>query len=310
MRIVLVDPSRAIQHAMTDLIVQGGHEVASFCEGLKALEHLKLDASARALVTSIQLPDISGLELCVTARKFAGSRRALFIIVMSSSEDFGQVVRALDNGADDFIRKPPLAEELRARLRAADRVTTMQCEMIRYATTDFLTGLLNRRTFFEDGTEACQMAHIDGSLSAILFDIDHFKTINDTYGHEAGDVVLAGVGAAAKTAANGIVGRLGGEEFCVLAHCGRSDAIGLAEALRGSLGRLRFPKCPSVSVTCSFGVTEWERGDTIDLLLQRADFAMYEAKRAGRDGVVAVDALVPTDWQDDRRGVVRSAMRT
>jgi DNA-binding response OmpR family regulator len=111
MRVVLVDPSRAIQHAMTDMVVQDGHEVVAFCEGLKALEHLKLDKSARALVTSIQLPDVSGLELCVAARQLAGSRRALFIIVMSSSEDFGQVVRALDNGADDFVRKPPLAEE-------------------------------------------------------------------------------------------------------------------------------------------------------------------------------------------------------
>lgn len=309
MRIVLVDPSRAIQHAMTSLIAEGGHEVVAFCEGLKALEHLKADVGVRALVTSIQLPDISGLELCVAARKLAGSRRALFIIVMSSSKDFEQVVGALDNGADDFIHKPPIAEELRARLRAADRLTTMQSELIRYATTDFLTGLLNRRSFFEDGTEACQMACIDGSLSAILFDIDHFKTINDMYGHEAGDVVLAGVGTAAKAGTNGIVGRLGGEEFCILANCVGRAAIGLAEALRSSLSCLRFPKCPSISVTCSFGVTEWKRGDTIDSLLQRADFAMYEAKRAGRDRVVAIDALVPTDWQEDRRGVVRSAMR-
>jgi two-component system, cell cycle response regulator len=309
MRIVLVDPSRAVQRAMRDLIAQGGHEVLSFYEGQKALDCIKADADVRALITSVQLPDISGLEVCSAARRLIGSRRPLFIIVMSSTEDFGLVVKALDNGADDFIPKPPMVEELRARLRAADRLTSMQYELIKYATTDSLTGLLNRRAFLEDAAEACGSANRDSPISSILFDIDHFKNINDGYGHEAGDIVLATVGTAAKMVANGSVGRLGGEEFCVLERCDLGDAVELAETLRNSIKNLKFSKCDLGSVTCSFGVAEWEQGDTIDRLLRRADVAMYEAKSTGRDRVVTTDQFALTDLREGRREIIGAAKR-
>ncbi|MGA8610228.1 MAG: diguanylate cyclase [Xanthobacteraceae bacterium] len=309
MRIVLVDPSRAVQRAMRELIAQGGHEVLSFYEGQKALDCIKVDADVRALITSVQLPDISGLELCSAARRLAGSRRPLFIIVMSSTEDFGLVVKALDNGADDFIPKPPMVEELRARLRAANRLTNMQYELIKYATTDSLTGLLNRRAFLEDASEACASASVNNPISTILFDIDHFKNINDSYGHEAGDVVLATVGTAAKMVANGSVGRLGGEEFCVLERCDLGDAVELAESLRSSIKNLKFSKCDLGSVTCSFGVSEWEQGDTIDRLLRRADIAMYEAKSTGRDRVIATDQFALSDLREGRREIIGAAKR-
>jgi two-component system, cell cycle response regulator len=309
MRIVLVDPSRAVQRAMRDLIAQGGHEVLSFSEGQKALDRIKTDADVRALITSVQLPDISGLEVCSAARRLVGSRRPLFIIVMSSTEDFGLVVKALDNGADDFIPKPPMVEELRARLRAADRLTSMQNELIKYATTDSLTGLLNRRAFLEDAAEACASACASTPISTILFDIDHFKSINDGYGHEAGDIVLATVATAAKMVANGSVGRLGGEEFCVLERCDLGDAVELAEALRSSIKSLKFPKCDLGSVTCSFGVAEWEQGDTVDRLLRRADIAMYEAKSSGRDRVIATDQFALSDLREGRRETIAAAKR-
>jgi two-component system, cell cycle response regulator len=309
MRIVLVDPSRAVQRAMRDLIAQGGHEVLSFYEGQKALDCIKVDTDVRALITSVQLPDISGLEVCSAARRLIGSRRPLFIIVMSSTEDFGLVVKALDNGADDFIPKPPMVEELRARLRAADRLTSMQYELIKYATTDSLTGLLNRRAFLEDAAEACASANIDNPISTILFDIDHFKSINDGYGHEAGDIVLATVGTATKMVTNGSVGRLGGEEFCVLERCNLGDAVELAEALRNSIKSLKFSKCDLGSVACSFGVAEWGEGDTIDRLLRRADIAMYEAKSTGRDRVIAADQFALTDVRGGRSEMIAAVKR-
>jgi two-component system, cell cycle response regulator len=309
MRIVLVDPSRAVQRAMRDLIAQGGHEVLSFYEGHKALDCIKVDTDVRALITSVQLPDISGLEVCSAARRLVGSRRPLFIIVMSSTEDFGLVVKALDNGADDFIPKPPMVEELRARLRAADRLTSMQYELIKYATTDSLTGLLNRRAFLEDAAEECTSAGADKPISTILFDIDHFKSINDGYGHEAGDIVLATVATAAKMVANGSVGRLGGEEFCTLEHCDLGDAVELAETLRSSIKNLKFSKCDPGSVTCSFGVAEWEQGDTIDRLLRRADIAMYAAKSTGRDRVIAADQFALTELRVGRREIVPAVKR-
>jgi two-component system cell cycle response regulator len=309
MRVVLVDPSRAIQRAMTDLIVPGGHQVLAFSEGQKALECLSADDTICALITSVQLADISGLELCTAARRLAGSRRPLFIFVMSSTEDYGLVIQALDNGADDFIRKPPFPEELRARLRAADRLMLMQQDLIRLATTDFLTGVLNRRAFFDDASEACRAAVAGKPLSAVMFDIDHFKRINDTHGHEAGDIVLANVSSTAKQASSGVVGRLGGEEFCCLEHCELGDAVENAETLRRSIKNLRFPQWEISEITCSFGVAQWESGDTVDLLLRRADMAMYEAKSAGRDRIVASDTFAITEQHDTWRGSVRTAKR-
>jgi diguanylate cyclase (GGDEF)-like protein len=309
MRIALVDPSRAVQRAMTNLIAEDGNEVVAFGEGRAALDHIGADATIAALITSVQLPDISGLELCAAARRLASARRPLVIIVMSSSEDFELVVKALDNGADDFIHKPPFAEELRARLRAANRLIAMQHELIRRATIDALTGLLNRRAFFEDAAAACQAANAGRPLSAILFDLDHFKSINDGRGHDAGDVVLAAVGAATKMAASGLIGRLGGEEFCVLAHCDLAEAVKRAEVLRAYIKDLRFPECATLSVTCSLGVAAWQADDTIDSLLRRADVAMYEAKSAGRDCVIAADHRLPAEPTDDWRGSIRQAAR-
>jgi diguanylate cyclase (GGDEF)-like protein len=309
MRIALVDPSRAVQRAMTEIIAPGEHEVVAFNEGQTALDCIGTDDRIRALITSVQLEDISGIQLCAAARKLVGPRRALFIIIMSSTEDYGLVVQALDNGADDFIRKPPFPEELRARLRAADRLTLMQRDLIKYATTDSLTRLLNRRAFFEDAAAACKGAGPGSPLSAIIFDVDHFKRINDTHGHRAGDFVLASLGTAVKMVSNGVIGRLGGEEFCLLETCDLIDAVEIAENIRRSIKALRFTEQGLFGITCSFGVTEWESGDTIDRILRRADMAMYEAKSTGRDRVVASDTFALTDQHEGWRGTARTDKR-
>src|ERR1043166_2677378 len=214
MRIVLVDPSRLVQRAMTELIIAGGHEVVAFADGLQALEYIRQSDDVRALITSTQPHGISGIELCAAARKLGGARRALHVVLMSSTDDFYLAVAALDNGADDFIHKPPIPDELRARLRLADRVTAMKQQLIQHAPTARLTNLLNRRAFFEGAAEMCRAADAGkAALSAIMFDIDHFKKINDTFGHDMGHAVLAAVGAQTKMA-DGLAGRLGGEEFC------------------------------------------------------------------------------------------------
>jgi two-component system cell cycle response regulator len=306
MRIVLVDPSRAVQRAMARLIEEGGHEVLTFAEGLKALAYVNQDAEVRALITSTQPLDISGIELCSAARTLSGTRRALHVLLMSSTNDYYLAITALDNGADDFIHKPPIPDELRARLRLADRVTSMKQQLIQYASTDALTGILNRRAFFDD---AMDTARIDSVLSAILFDVDHFKQINDRYGHDVGDRVLAAVAAETKMA-GGIAGRLGGEEFCVLVKAAIADASDRAREMQACIRSLRFNSNNSeFSVTCSFGVAELEKDDTIDRLIRRADVAMYQAKSSGRDRIVLSDSFALTDGHDKWRGVARVGER-
>jgi diguanylate cyclase (GGDEF)-like protein len=305
MRVALVDSSRTVLHIVTDLISQGGHVVRPFTDGREALDHLKADAEVRALITSTTPHSLSGVELCSKARALAGHRRPLYILLMSSSDEHKNVVRALDSGADDFMHKPPIADELRARLRAADRVTSMQLELIRHATIDALTGVLNRRAFFERAGEwgACE-----GGKCAIMFDIDHFKQINDAYGHQSGDAVLRAVAAEAASA-HGLVGRLGGEEFCIVTTGDLSEGAAVAEALRGRIETIKpVLGGKAVTITCSFGVSEWLPEESIDRLLVRADAALYQAKRSGRNRVMALGEC-ETAGAENGPGVVRLSLR-
>jgi diguanylate cyclase (GGDEF)-like protein len=305
MQIVLVDPSRTVRRIVSDLIQAGTHQVCSLSDGAEALAYIEANPDVRALITSAELPSMSGIELCSHARALAGSRRPLYILLMSSNGEHNRLVLALDNGADDFVCKPPIPEELRARLRTADRVTSMQCELFRYATTDFLTGLLNRRAFFEKGGEACERAKAGRVVTAMICDLDHFKQINDAHGHGAGDLVLRSVAAEAALL-DGMVGRLGGEEFGIVVEADVADALEIAEEFRRTISTLRITAdTAAVNVTCSLGLAEWEDGDTIDSLLRRADIALYEAKRAGRNRAVAADTFSISKSHEKWQGVAR-----
>ena len=230
MRVVLVDPSRTVRRIVANLIQQGGNEICALSDADEALNYIRNNPDVRALITCAELPSMSGIELCKQARALAGNQRPLYILLMSSNDEHEILVKALDNGADDFIHKPPIAEELRARLRAADRVTSMQRELIGYATNDFLTGLLNRRAFFERAGVACERAKDGRALTALIFDLDNFKKINDIHGHGAGDAVLRSIAAEAALV-DGVVGRLGGEEFSIIVEADLSDAMDIAEVL-------------------------------------------------------------------------------
>jgi len=229
---------------------------------------------------------------------------------MSSSDEHRNLVEALDNGADDFISKPPITEELYARLRAANRIVSMQRELIGLASTDSLTGVLNRRAFFEKAQELCERAELDGVLSAILFDIDYFKQINDSYGHGAGDEALRAI-AREVSKEGAIVGRLGGEEFAILLEgVPISGAVEIAESLRLKIQQLEITIVQqTISLTCSFGVSQWQVDDTIDILLGRADVGLYSAKTNGRNRVVVGECML--DVADYGRSIstVRSSTR-
>ncbi len=148
MQIVIVDSSRVVLQIIASLIEPRGHAVHPFTDSERALEFLAATPAVRVLITSLEVRPLCGLELCWSARLLAESRGPLHVITMSSARNVRSLAEALDSGADDFIEKPPSAEELNARLRAAERLTTMQEELIRLAETDPLTGSYNRRAFF------------------------------------------------------------------------------------------------------------------------------------------------------------------
>ena len=311
MRIVVVDPSRLVLKSVTRLLEARHHESRTFVDGREALEHIKANPDVDVLITSTEPVSIPGVELCWETRLLATRDRPLHVILMSSNYDQAHLIEALDSGADDFIGKPPAAEELYARLRCAERLSSMQRELIGLATTDPLTGVLNRRAFFERAQKVCARATAAGAVSAIMFDVDHFKRINDEYGHDIGDQALRGI--SREVAGNcRMVGRLGGEEFAiVLEGAALSAAVKVAECLRVNLAALRFETAKGpMTLTCSFGVSEWEMGDTLDQLLKRADLALYEAKHGGRNRVVGSDAALVQDNNARPSGVIRAFART
>lgn len=296
MRIALVDPSRTTRLIVGRMLVARGHEVLPFADELEALAQIKADPCVEALITSVELKHMSGLELCWETRLVETCRRPIYVLMMSSQYDQRNLIEALDSGADDFIGKPPLAEELYARLRAAERILSMQRELLRLANTDPLTGLSNRRGFFEQATEACsRVVPPDGSLSAIILDIDDFKHINDSYGHEKGDEALR-ICARAARLEEAVIGRLGGDEFALLLEQRTlPQAIEIAEDLRLRLaGRPFDTGRDRITLTWSIGVGEGGPGDTVDQILARADAALYDAKLGGRNRVVGAHAGIPT----------------
>jgi two-component system cell cycle response regulator len=292
MRIALVDPSRTTRLIVARMLEARGHDVLPFSDELEALAEIKADHCIDALITSAELKHISGVELCWETRLLATCRRPIYVLMMSSQYDQRSLIEALDSGADDFIGKPPLAEELFARLRAAERILSMQHELIRLATIDPLTGLCNRRGFFEQATEACaRVAPPDGSLSAIVLDIDNFKHINDSYGHETGDEAIR-ICARAASLEEAVTGRLGGDEFALLLERKPlPQAVEIAEDLRMKLAARPFDTGKDrITLTWSVGVGEGGPGDTVDQILARADAALYSAKLGGRNRVVGAHA--------------------
>jgi diguanylate cyclase (GGDEF)-like protein len=310
MRVVLVEPSRTAADFVGQMLTARDHEVRTFADGREALACIRSDLDVAALITAPEPRSLSGLELCWEARLIAGSQRPIYVILMSGSTREDRLAVALDHGADDILNNPPAADELYARLRAAERVGHMQRELIRLAVTDSLTGMYNRRGFFEQAMLPCQNAVKGAPLGAVMADIDYFKRINDGHGHDTGDKAIFAV-AHELMSGNWHAGRLGGEEFALLLEGrGMGEAAQTAEALRRQIAAIRIPIGEgTLSLTCSFGVSEWQPGDSIDSLLKRADMALYEAKLGGRDRVVKAAAGFASPSYSSAGRPVRAARR-
>lgn len=291
MKIVLAEPSRIGLRLMAQMLAEGGHRVLPFSDGAAALDCLRDDDEVDVLMTSFEVPSVSGLELCWEARLIANAGRPLHVIAMSSTHDRDRLIEALDSGADDFITKPPVAAELWARLRAAERMTRAQRALLRMANLDALTDLPNRRAFFDRAGDVIARPPGGAPIAVLMFDIDHFKKINDGWGHDVGDVVLRTI---ARTAAArpGFAARLGGEEFAVLLDgWDLLDAHHEAETLRRAIQDAEIDvEGGLIQVTVSIGVAEWRPGESVDDLLKQADVALYAAKTSGRNRTVAAQS--------------------
>lgn len=285
MHAAVVDPSRVVLKIIAQLLANHG-SVSGFVDSDAALRFIKNDPTVDVLVTSLEVQPMSGLELCWETRLAISPDRPLYVIVMSSLRDESKLAEALDCGADELIAKPVTGIELHARLRMAGRLKSTQLDLVRLTETDSLTGLLNRRAFFARLGKLLKQASNGSPVSAVMLDIDHFKLVNDHYGHQVGDAVIQAIAAEANKIA-GIVGRLGGEEFAiVLTGHDENSTYRIADDLRENCAGIQFFENNNpFQVTCSFGVSQWTKEDSPDDLLKKADIALYQAKQSGRNCV-------------------------
>lgn len=248
-------------------------------------------------ILDINLPDAGGIELLKKLRE--DDKHQFAPVVMITADDSRDVkVNSLESGATDFLTKPIDTSELIARMKNMIalreyhlmlRATNENLEKL--ATTDPLTEIWNRRSFMDRLQREIQRAYrFDQDLVVAMLDADHFKRVNDTYGHATGDQVLIGIANAAKSRLRDIdiVGRLGGEEFAIcLAQTPQSGAEVVANRIREDIQKLVFNAGDAeFGVSVSIGMAMWQRGESASDALDRADKALYEAKETGRNKVV------------------------
>jgi diguanylate cyclase (GGDEF)-like protein len=293
MHVVLVAADPSLRQSLTALLEKRSHDVVCFADPRAALDH----AAAHGVVNAMIVADspghaTSGVEICWEARLLEAFDRPLYICLISRPMTSKAFIEALDCGADDVLQLPLSSDELYARLRAAERFTRMQRQLVDMATRDGLTGLLNRPAFFTRAEKLCRER--DAPLFAIMVDIDFFKSINDRYGHAAGDEALRAVadGLINGLPASLLTARLGGEEFALLLEgADAADACRAAEAGRHRIAMTDIEvETGVIRLSCSFGVAQGAPGEDIDALLRKADAALYAAKRSGRNGVALYDA--------------------
>lgn len=252
------------------------------------------------LIVSLSLTDADGLRLCSQVRSLDRTRH-LPIVMMVDPGDEARLLRGLDMGVNDYVVRPLDRNELLARIktqikrkRHADLLRAKLDEGMEHAITDPLTGLHNRRYMESHLATLVKQATQSGhTLSVLVADIDYFKKVNDTYGHDAGDNVLREFASRLRRNTRGIdlACRLGGEEFVVIMpDTDLSRAMQVAERVRACIAAEPFQvnADSQLAVTASVGVSTLEhRDDTPDALFKRADTALYSAKRNGRNRVVA-----------------------
>ncbi|SEK88505.1 GGDEF domain-containing response regulator [Nitrosovibrio tenuis] len=267
-----------------------GHTVTAVEDGQKAWEAWQQEEYS-LLISDWIMPDIDGLELCKRIRA-QPSLQYTYIILLTSMDGKGSYLEGMDAGADDFITKPFDEEQLAARLRVAERIIALHRKLRIQATRDHLTGVWNRAAIMDYLLGEVERARRQSThIGVIIADLDHFKRINDTFGHPAGDAVLQEAARRMQLALRPYdrLGRYGGEEFLFIASgCDLSQTMALAERIRSFMSAdpitIHSGELP-VTVSLGAAVGSDQVGEDAAALIAAADEALYRAKKAGRNRV-------------------------
>jgi len=296
-KILVADDEKSLRVILSKALIKWGYDTVEAENGTDAVSILNKENPPMIVILDWMMPQMNGIEVL---RKIRAEEREIpfYIIMLTSKNEKSDIIEGLNEGADDYLVKPFDLGELQARINSGKRVIKLQQELVdskkklEYQLEhDVLTGVYSRRFIMEKlNSEISRSMRTGISFAAAICDIDHFKKINDTYGHQAGDKVLCEFG---KILEENIreydsVGRIGGEEFLIITPIkNEADEISLFERVRLKVEKSRIKvDTGEISITVSIGATFYENGKTADKIISEADKALYVAKNSGRNKVV------------------------
>lgn len=295
MKLLVADDSGLYRTMLKAMMEAQGYEVVLANNGYEARQIIESDDPPRLAILDCFMPGISGLDLCELIR--SRKQDYIYTIVLSVADQTSDVLAGFELGADDYLCKPFKESELCARVAVGERIVRSRDALLEAreilefeASHDPLLRLWNRTSITNLlSTELSRAKRLKNTISIFFVDLDHFKEINDTYGHLAGDDVLRSACEKMSAAVREYdhVGRFGGDEFLVvLPNCTAEAAWEVAERVRQHIGADPIVVPPMlVKVTASIGLSQWCPGQEISDLLYRADVALYRSKQNGRNRV-------------------------
>jgi len=289
MKILIAEDDTASRLLFAATLRKLGHAVTVVEDGRKAWEAWQKDEYP-LLISDWMMPHIDGLQLCGMIRREPGLQYT-YIILLTALDSKSSYLEGMDAGADDFITKPFDEEQLAARLRVAERILGLHQKLHIQATRDHLTGVWNRGAIMDYLQKELERGARQGVCTSVMVaDLDHFKRVNDTYGHLTGDEVLQEAARRMSGALRGYdrLGRYGGEEFLITASgCDWSQAMALGERICSSISEEPFySRSGQIAMTVSVGVAiGYGQVKDANVLIAAADEALYRAKKAGRNRV-------------------------
>ena len=297
-RVLIADDNPLFQSVLQSMLSNWGYEVMVAGDGVEAHSLLMAEDAPRLAILDANLPGLNAVEICRRIRA-ANQLHYTYLLLLTAHGPVEDLVAAMDAGADDYITRPFHSQEFRARLQVGNRIVKLHERLIRVhhdlyeqATHDSLTGLWNRTAIIRILDSEIARATRGGSgVTVIMADIDHFKQVNDHYGHMAGDKVLreATHRMSSMLRKYDSMGRFGGEEFLiVIPGCQPDASLAVAERLREVVACQPFVvNDAECTATCSFGLAWSDCRGNVDAtqLLREADTSLYSAKRHGRNRV-------------------------
>ncbi|EGO64936.1 GGDEF domain-containing protein [Acetonema longum] len=292
MRVLIAEDAAVNRKVLQDMLTEMGYEPVLARDGNEAMQVLQQDESLQLIILDWVMPGMSGLDVCrVIRHQWQEEYDYKYILMLTGKNREDDLTEGFEAGADDYVVKPFGYNDLKMRLKAGQRIIEMNNKLKILATRDTLTGLYNRQAILGClGHELAKMKKKKLKIAVAMLDIDHFKSVNDTYGHLAGDCVLGETARRIQYALSreSFVGRVGGEEFLIIfPQADEQTVIAVCENIRKLIGDTAISVFPiKISITISIGVATSDEDETLDGLISRADSALYTGKRQGRDRVV------------------------